>query len=176
MSRIFDVFAVAAVAVVFLLPKASVNASPALMAEKVELDQIAELEDAHHADPASVEKAVALADAYLALLHPDWALASTAAYVALNNWRVHLVRTTAFAERLEAQACVDEAKLGSAACDKDPTCNDAVRTKLTMISSGMKALVEQGIDPRKDPRKAREAVAKMLHTTKANKISPPDKK
>src|SRR5258705_627571 len=114
MSRIFDVFAVAAVAVVFLLPKASVNASQALSGEKIELDSIAELEDAHYADPASVDKAIALADAYLHQLHPDWALSTTATYLNKNDFRVHLVRTTAFAERLEAQASVDQAKAGLA--------------------------------------------------------------
>jgi hypothetical protein len=164
MRKILDVVGVAAVAVVFLLPKASVHATQALVGEKVELDAIAELEDAHYADPASVDKAVALAEAYLRLLHPDWALSTTAQYTDKKDCRVSLVRATAFAERLEPQACVDEAARGLSG-----ECGAGQRTKLEYISAGMKALIDQGIDPRKDPKKAREAVAGVLHATKAKK-------
>jgi hypothetical protein len=177
MRKILDVVGVAAVAIVFLLPKASVRATQALVGEKVELDAVAELEDAHYADPASVDKAVALAEAYLRLLHPDWALSTTAAYADKNDPRVFLVRSTAFAERLEAQACVDEAQRGLKACDAaGDKCGAGYRTKLDYIASGMKALIDKGIDPRKDPKRAREAVAEVLHATKAKGLSPAPKK
>jgi hypothetical protein len=170
MRRTFDLIAVAAVAVVLLLPKASLQAKVALVGEKIELDRIAELEDARFADPDNVERAVQLADAYLALLHPDWALATTASLVDRNDHRIFLVRATAFAERLEAQACVDETKRGLAACDAagPAKCSDAVRIRFGVISSAMQALVDQGIDPHKDPKRAREAVSGVLHSTKAS--------
>src|SRR5690348_2791734 len=119
MRRAFDLIAVAAVAVVLLLPKASLQAKVALTAEKIELDKIAELEDARFSEPDSIERAVELGDAYLRLLHPDWALATTAALVPRNDHRIGLVRATAFAERLEAKACVDETARGLAACDAE---------------------------------------------------------
>jgi hypothetical protein len=179
--RAFDLIAVAAVAVVLLLPKPSMEASPALEGDPRALDRVAALEDARYAQPDDPARAVALADAYLDLLHPDWALATTAAFASLPaQHHIHLVRATARAERLEAQACLDEAKAGIAACDAEGAalCPDAVRTRFDVISSAMKVLVDRGIDPRKEPRKAREAVAGVLHSTKAappSSPSPPSK-
>jgi hypothetical protein len=169
MKRALDVIAVAAVAVVLLLPKPSVEASVALVGDKVELDRIAALEDARYAEPDDPSHAVALADAYLGLLHPDWALATTTQFVSSNDHRIHLVRATARAERLEGAQCLDEAKLGLAACDAEGVekCPPSVRVRFDVISSAMRVLVERGIDPKKDPRKAREAVSEVLHATKA---------
>ena len=175
MRRVLDVIAVAAVAIVLLLPKPSVEANVALTGDKVELDHIAALEDARYAEPDDPSHAVALADAYLGLLHPDWALATTAQFVGANDHRIHLVRATARAERLEADQTVAETKLGLAACDAEgpQKCGPAVRIRFGVISSAMQALVDQGIDPKKDPKRARQAVAEVLHATKYH---PPQKK
>jgi hypothetical protein len=168
MRRVFDVVAVAAVAVVLLLPNPSVEANVALAGDKVELDHIAALEDARYAEPEDASHAVALADAYLGLLHPDWALATTSQFVGANDHRIHLVRATARAERLEGDQCLAETRLGLAACDAEgpQKCPQAVRIRFDVISSAMRALVDQGIDPKKDPKRARQAVAEVLHATK----------
>ena len=133
MRRAFDLIAVAAVAVVLLLPKASLQAKVALTGEKIELDKIAELEPR-------------------------------------NDHRIALVRATAYAERLEAKACVDETARGLAACDAagPAKCSQAVRIRFGVISSAMQVLVDKGIDPHIDPKRAREAVSGVLHSTKAS--------
>jgi hypothetical protein len=174
LSRAFDLIAVAAVAVVLLLPKASLKAKPALVGEKVELDRIAALEDALYAEPESVDAAVALSDAYLRLLHPDWVLSTLDRFSSKGDHRVHLMRATAHAERLEAEACMAETQRGLAACDAagPAKCPEAIRTKFSVISSAMKALVDQDIDPHKNPQKAREAVSGVLHATKASSQKP----
>ena len=174
MTRAFDLIAIAAVAVVLLLPKPSLQANVALVADKLALDRVAMLEDARYAQPDDPARAVELADAYLDLLHPDWALATTAQFASLPDHRIHLVRATARAERLEAQGCLDETRDGLSACDAEGAqkCPEVVRTRFSVISSAMKALVDAGVDPRKDPRKAREAVAGALHSTKARPPSP----
>lgn len=169
MNRLFDVLAIAAVAIVFLLPKASLEAKPALEAATIERDRVAELEDRLFTEPDNTDTAVALADAYLRLLHPDWALAVTERFAARGDHRVHLVRATAHAERLEATACLAETGRGLAACDSEGTkCPPGDRVRFGVISSAMQVLVDQKIDPRKDPRRAREAVAGVLHTTRAS--------
>ena len=61
MPRIFDLIAVVAVAIVLLLPKASLEAKPALSGAKIELDRIAELEDLRFVEPANVDRANDLA-------------------------------------------------------------------------------------------------------------------
>jgi hypothetical protein len=171
MPRIFDLIAVAAVAVVVLLPKASVEAKPALTGSKIEIDRIAELEDLRYVDPNNVERACDLAEAYLGLLHPDWALSTLASLMETSDVRVHLLRATAHAERLEAQAAVDEAARGRAACDAAP-CNPSLRIRLDVIAGPMQALLDQKIDPRQHPKEAADAVSKVLHSTRSNGLTP----
>src|SRR4051794_8054663 len=131
-ARIVDVIAVAAVAVVVLLPSGSLVASPALVGDKVELDRIAALEDARYAAPDDIERALALGQAYLNMFHPDWALATTAAFIGAGDHRVHTVRATAWAERVQAAEAVAEAKRGYAACDVEgpKKCDAAARVRL----------------------------------------------
>jgi hypothetical protein len=171
-SRIVDVIAVAAVAVVVLLPSGSLVAKPALVGDKVELDRIAALEDARFAAPNDVDAALALGDAYLRMLHPDWALATTAAFTELGDHRVHTLRATAWAERVQPAEAVAEAQRGYAACDREgaPKCDVAARVRLGVVAKAMQALVDGKIDARKDPRKAREAVAGVLHATRARDL------
>ncbi len=176
MSRIFDLSAVAAVAVVVLLPKASLEARPALTGAKIELDRIAELEDLHFVDATNVDRAGDLAEAYLGLLHPDWALQTLASFGDSPDVRIHLLRATAHAERLEAQATVDEAARGRAACDAlGARCNPSLRIRLDVIANPMQALLDQKIDPHQNPKEAADAVSKVLHSTHTNKVAPPKK-
>jgi hypothetical protein len=177
MSRIFDLLAVAAVGVVVLLPKASLEAKPALTGAKIELDRIAELEDLRFLDPTNTERAGDLAEAYLGLLHPDWALQTLASFgESANDVRIHLLRATAHAERLEAQATVDDAARGRSACDAlGARCNPSLRIRLDVIAGPMQALLDQKIDPHKNPKEAADAVSKILHSTRTNRVLPPKK-
>jgi len=176
--RTFDVIAVAALAVVLLLPKPSLDARPALEGEKIELDRVAAQEDALFAAPDDIDRAVALADSYLRLLKPEWTLATLAKFSESNDHRVHLLMATARAERLEPALCVAAVERGLKACDAEGSarCTDASRTRFAVIQSGMKSLVDAGIDPRRDPKRAREAVAGVLHAAKAKGLSGSDKK
>jgi hypothetical protein len=177
LSRIFDLIAVGAVAVVVLLPSGSLSAKPALVGDKVELDRVAELEDARFAEPNNVEHALALADAYLHLSHPDWALATTAAFVTRGDHRVHLARALAYADRWQPQASLAEADKALSACsaEGDQRCDPSQRVRINIVAAPMQALVDAKIDPRKDPKRAREAVAGVLHVTKAKDFTPPKK-
>lgn len=171
-SRLVDLIAVAAVAVVVLLPSGSIVAKPALVGDKIELDRIAALEDARFAEPASIDDALALADAYLRADHAEWALATTAQLEDAGDHRVHLARATAYAERLQAREAVAEAQRGYAACDREgpAKCDTAARVRIGVVAAPMQALVDANIDPRHDPKAARAAVAGVLHATKANEL------
>src|SRR6476659_7365738 len=118
-SRLVDLIAVAAVAIVVLLPSGSLVAKPALVGDKIELDRVAALEDARFSDPQSVDKALALGDAYLRADHPEWALATMAQFAGGDDHRVHLLRATAFAEELHAQEAVAAAARATTACDRE---------------------------------------------------------
>jgi hypothetical protein len=170
--RLVDLIAVAAVAVVVLLPSGSLVAKPALVGDKIELDRVAALEDARFVDPTNVDKTLALADAYLRAEHPEWALETTAAFADSGDHRVNLVRATAYAERLQAAESVAEAAKATAACDREGAakCDTAARVRIGVVAAPMQALVDAKIDPRQDPKGARAAVAGVLHATKANEL------
>jgi hypothetical protein len=179
-SRLVDLIAVAAVAVVVLLPSGSIVAKPALVGDKIELDRVAALEDARFADPDNVDAALALGDAYLRAAHPEWTLATTAALADAGDHRIHLLRETAFAEQLNATAAVAEAKRADEACDREGAqkCDSAARVRIGVVAAPMQALIDANIDPHKDPKAARAAVAGVLHETHANsllKAKPPKK-
>ena len=171
-SRLVDLIAVAAVAVVVLLPSGSIVAKPALVGDKIELDRIAALEDARFADPTSVDQALALGDAYLRAEHPEWTLATTAQFEDAGDHRVHLLRATAYAEELHAAAAVAEAKRATEACDQEgpARCDVAARVRIGVVAGPMQALVDSKIDPRQNPKAARAAVAGVLHETHANEL------
>jgi hypothetical protein len=171
LSRLVDLIAVAAVAIVVLLPSGSLVAKPALVGDKIELDRVAALEDARFAEPGDVDRALALADAYLRAEHPDWALETTAQFEGAGDHRVHLVRATAYAERLQANEAVAEAERATAACDREgPRCDFAARVRIGIVEGPMRTLVDRKIDPRKDPKAARAAVAGVLHQTRAGNM------
>lgn len=167
MPRIIDLLAVVAVAIVLLLPKASVTAQPALEGDPIELDRIAALQDQRYRQPESVEAALELADAFLGFLRPDWALATLDQFKDRPDYRVHLLAATARAERLEAELAVGEAARAEALCDDVkavPRCAPGTDAKIGLIRQAMQTLAEQGIDPAKEPLRARQAVAKVLHS------------
>jgi hypothetical protein len=174
---IVDLVAVLAVAVVLLLPKASITAQPALVGDAIELDRVAELEDQRYRQPDDVEAAIKLADSFLSFFRSDWALATLAQFSSGHDYRVHLLLATAHAERLEAAQVVSECALVEKYCaEAGPKCLPGTLAKNDLISSSMKVLVEKNIDPAKDPVRARQAVAEVLHSAHprfSGKVTPP---
>jgi hypothetical protein len=172
MSRIIDLIAVFAVAIVVLLPKPSVKAHPALAGEPLELDRLAELEDARYQRPDDVEPALALAEEHLSFLRSDWALMTLAGFASRPDFRVHMTLATAHAERLEADQVVAEAALVEKDCAEAdagraaPKCPPGTLAKVGLIRQSMQVLLDGKIDPAKDPVAARDAVSKVLHSAK----------
>jgi hypothetical protein len=167
MNRLFDVIAVFCVAVVVLLPKASVDAKPALNVDTAQESHIAALEDSFARDPRNETVAVELADSYLEAERPDWALVTLSGFAGdASSARVSLVRATAHADRLEADAAVKAIHEGEAACAAHG-CPPIVASRLQLIGAPMQALVDAKIDPHKDLLRAKEAVGKALHSTRA---------
>jgi hypothetical protein len=163
-TRLWDLIAVVVVAVVLLLPKPSVEAHPAVDGDRVELDRLSLLEDAYTVT-TDLEHALALADIYEQLRHPDWALAVLQPYE--DHWRLHMLRATAWADLLDPKRAVEEVKLAEQGCER-AQCGEHNMIRLGVIKNSMQALLDANIDVAKDPLKARQAVEKILHTTKAS--------
>ena len=76
MARLIDLFALAIVAFLLLLPQPTVVLAPGLGGDKSDLDRIAVLEDSLFRKPDDAEVAVELARAYLRIEQPVWAIAA----------------------------------------------------------------------------------------------------
>ena len=103
-----------------------------------------------------------MADLYANLDQPDWTLAVLAPFKdqdSPHKWRVHMMRATAWADRLEPQKSVDEVGRGEEACKKSD-CGAHNLTRMGVIKSSMQALIDEKIDANKDPLKAKQAVEK----------------
>ncbi len=170
LSRAWDAIAVGAVAIVLLLPKASLEAHSAAEGDPIALDRMATLEAERQQRPDDVETAIRLADEYLDQLHPDWALATTARFAEAKDVsaKLLLVRATAFAERLEAKETVATvAKLDALCASGSSSCTPMIKIKSAMIGAAMQSLIDEKIDPTREPKRAREAVSKVLRSGKA---------
>ncbi len=165
MNRVFDLVAVGCLAVVVLMPRASVEARPALSADATYTARVATLEDSLARDPKNETAAAELAELYLQLEHPDWALIVLASFPQQNTTaRIQLARATAHAERLEAPAALAAIKEGQSTCAKS-ACPPLVVARLSVIGAPMQALVDEKVDPQLDPQKAKAIVGRVLHST-----------
>jgi len=178
MLRFADLFAVAAIAVVLLLPKASIEARPALDGRPVELDRIARLQDDVFREPENAEAMLQLADGWLSFGRADWAIASLSRFVdgetrgaawtqpPLLRARVHLTLATARAERLEPTQAVDEARQVESSCPEAAATCGPLRARADLVRAAMQVLIDQHIDPAQDPVRAKREVGKALHPSR----------
>jgi hypothetical protein len=179
MVRAIELLLVGLAALVVLMPRPTLDAESALKASPIELEEVARLEDQRAAKPTDVDAACELADAYLRFDHPEWSLQALEAFGDKKNPRVHLIRAIARADRFDVKVGHEEAKRGLVLCKENPAgCPELVRQKLELIEKPLGALVEAGVDPRKDPLAARTAIGKALHHTKGlpTPAPAPDKK
>ena len=179
MLRLVDLIAILAVAVVLLLPKASIEARPALDGEHVELDRMARLEDDVFREPDNAQALLQLADGCLSFGRADWAIAAMSRFTAaeqrgepwtqdrLTRARAHLTLAAARAERLEAAETVAEARLVETQCDAALPACVAVLARAGLIQSAMQALLDHKIDPAADPQRAKDEVYKAIHPSRA---------
>ena len=70
MARLIDLFALAIVAFLLLLPQPTVVFAPAFSGDKSDMDRVAALEDALHRKPEEIEVAIELTRAYLRIEQP----------------------------------------------------------------------------------------------------------
>jgi len=86
--------------------------------------------------------------------------------------KLWLLRATAHAERLEPALTVAATNAGTVACTTRG-CPPEVTARLTVIAAPMQALLDENIDPRTDPARAKAAVGKVLHSTRPTAPTPP---
>jgi hypothetical protein len=129
-AKLIDLFALAIVAFVLLLPQPTVVFSPGFAGDKSDLDRIAVLEDSLYRKKDDVEVAVDLARAYLRIEQPVWAIATLRPYKGAGSYQVHQVLATAYATVLRFDLGLAEAESGMAQCESQgPRCPEVTQIR-----------------------------------------------
>lgn len=173
MTRLIDLIAVLIVALLVLLPQPGVVVQPALVGDKADLDRLAVLEDAVFRAPDDVEAAVELGRVYLRAEQPAWALAVLRPHLGTGDYRVHQVMASAYATLLKPDLALKEAEAGIKACETaGPRCPEPAFIRLQYIANLVRDLAQLGIDPAREPLKAKQRVQAELRAAKALPPSP----
>ncbi len=168
MAKLIDLFALAIVAFVLLLPQPTVVFSPGFAGDKSDLDRIAVLEDSLYRKKDDVEVAVDLARAYLRIEQPVWAIATLRPYKGAGSYQVHQVLATAYATVLRFDLGLAEAESGMAQCESQgPRCPEVTQIRLGYLANLMRENAQKGIDASTDPVAAKRMVQAALRATKA---------
>jgi hypothetical protein len=172
-TRLIDLIAVLIVALLVLLPQPGVVVQPALVGDKADLDRLSVLEDAVFRAPDDVEAAVELARVYLRAEQPSWALAVLRPHLGAGDYRVHQVMASAYATLLKPDLALKEAEAGIKACETaGPRCPEPAFIRLQYIANLVRDLAQLGIDPAREPLKAKQRVQAELRAAKALPPSP----
>lgn len=174
MARLVDLFALAIVAFLLLLPQPTVVFTPGFAGDKSDIDRIAVLEDALYRKQDDVETAVELARAYLRIEQPAWAIATLRPYGKADSYQVHQVLATAYATVLRFDLGLAEAEAGLAVCESQgPRCPEVTQIRLGYLANLMRENAQKGIDANTDPVAAKRMVQAALRATKAQTPTTP---
>lgn len=174
MAKLVDLFALAIVAFLLLLPQPTVVFAPAFSGDKSDLDRVAALEDALHRKPEEIDVAVELARAYLRIEQPTWAIATLKPYLSKDTYPVHQVLATAYATILRFDLGLAEAEAGLKACEQPTSgCPDMTQIRLSYLANLMRENAQKGVDASTDPVTAKRMVQAALRATKAQLPAPP---
>jgi hypothetical protein len=165
-TRVLDVLVLLLLAALVVMPRPSVTVKAALHLSPERRDLAAELQAHLLGAPGDVGAAVDLAKIFLDGHRPDWALATVTPLVAAHDsdYRLHLLRAIAYADRFEAAPAYEAATRALATCDAVPaTCGDAPHARITLLKTTLERI--RGIDMRTSPALAKDKIFEGLHPT-----------
>jgi hypothetical protein len=173
--RFLDLFALAALALVVLLPRPGVEVKAAVERLDPKTEQrIAELQAALLGKPGDVETAVELSDIYRGVMRPEWALATLGPVrdQGAGDYRIPFGIAMAHAERLELDAAHTYMAQAIRACESGQgvPCGAAADARMRMLQTGLKRIADQHLDPKTQPVAVQEI---MFQTLRQTKITPP---
>jgi hypothetical protein len=176
MKKFFDLFALAALAVVLLMPRPGVKVMAAV--EKLDgatQQRIAELQAVLLRDPQNLEAAVEVAEVYRTIHRPEWAVATLGPFRerAAADFRVCFGIAMAQAERFELAEAHQAMGRALAACAKNAgpvQCGPAPEARMRMVQMGLQRVMDSKVDPRRHPEVVAEAMYGSLRSTSIDKI------
>jgi hypothetical protein len=166
-TRVLDLAILLLLAAAILMPRPDVKVKPALPPDPAVRARVAELQTQILATPGNVPAALELADMFMDLRHPDWALASLEGALDAHpdDHRLHHLASLALADHFEPSHAYDEAQKALTLCESGSSvaCGDAERGRLDLLKSTLGRI--RNMDMRRDPNSAKEALIKALRLT-----------
>jgi hypothetical protein len=167
-TRVLDVLVLLLLATLVVMPRANVTVKPALPLSPERRERVAELQAHLLGTPDDVVASLELADLFLDGHRPDWALATIGAVLPRheNDYRLHLRRAVAYADRFESPPAFDAADRALALCNAAPApdappCGEAPRARLSLLRGTLERI--KGIDMRNNPALAKDKIFEGLH-------------
>jgi hypothetical protein len=177
-TRILDLIVIALLATIVLMPRPDATVKPALAVDPDLRARVAELQSTLVGKPDDLDASLELANIYLDGHRPDWALATVTTQLKShpNDYRLFHLRAIAYADRFEGEPAHEAAATAVALCDRSPpppntpVCGDAVKTRLALLETTLKAVAR--VDMKKQPYLAKERIFETLHPTFIPKPKP----
>jgi len=153
-----------------IMPRPNVTVKSALTLAPERRERVAALQAHLQGQPGDLDARLELADLLLDAHRPDWALATV--NVALDDhrddFRVHMRRAVAYADRFEGAPAFQAADLALTLCEGPtpphaPNCDDAPRSRLHLLHDTLARV--KGIDMRGNPALAKDKIFEGLHPT-----------
>jgi hypothetical protein len=166
-TRILDLAILLLLAAAIIIPRPDVKVKPALPPDPAVRQRVAELQTQLVAARGDVAAALELADIFMDLRHPDWALASLdgALDAHPDDYRVHHLASLALADHFEAGHAYTEAQKALTLCESGSSvaCGETERSRLEILKSTLERI--KNMDMRRDPNSAKEQLIKGLRLT-----------
>jgi hypothetical protein len=173
-TRVLDVLVLLLLATLVIMPRANVTVKAALTLPPERRERVAELQAHLLGAPDDVPATIELADLFLDSNRPDWALATIGAVLDRHDddYRLHLRRALAYADRFESAPAFAAADRALMLCNATPgppgerlpgvpPCDEAPRARLTLLHSTLERI--KGVDMRTNPALAKERIFEGLH-------------
>jgi hypothetical protein len=166
-TRVLDLAILLLLAAAVLIPRPDVKVKPALPSDPRVRQRVAELQTQLLATPGDATAALDLADIFMDLRHPDWALASLEGALDAHpdDFRLHRMASLALADHFEPSYAYAEAQKALTLCESGSSviCDEADRGRLDLLNRTLERV--KNIDMRRDPNTAKELLIKGFRMT-----------
>ena len=173
-TRVLDILVLLLLATLIVMPRPSVTVKAALTLPPERRERVAELQAHLLGSPDDVAASLQLADLYSDSNRPDWVLATMGALLPRHDgdWRLHLRRALAYADRFESEPAFAAAERSLALClgasqpttqprSMVPECGEAPRARITLLRNTLDRI--KGVDMRANPALAKDRIFEGLH-------------
>ena len=180
LTRILDILVLLLLATLVVMPRPDATVKAALPLVPERRERAAELQAHLLGAPDDVAASLELADLFLDGHRPDWTLATIGHLMPAHadDFRLHLRRAVAYADRFESAPAFAAATRSWELCNGPPApgvppCDDAIRSRIALLRDTLERV--KGIDMRNNPALAKDKIFEGLHPVWLMKKAPPAK-